>query len=217
MTFSFWGARFSKVRTHAPLNTKNAHFHPSWCSYSPGNVLPLQSILCWIYVHRSLEHRDHVLGLLSRSLWLSRRRPCLCNSTVSPRPRAVKHALNHPRNPSQSTADCRRPFATISICISSQTVMTWQRKIRGFVLMFGPPLSKCVFTLKFSNCLAIIHYSSYKQTAFRLDDYDYQGIVYNIWELVCSFKIWIVQSDNFFLFWSRGFFPETFLHTRQGK
>lgn len=53
-----------------------------FCSRAVFIVVRNTGIMCWGY-----------------SLSLSLRRPCLCNSTVSPRPRAVKHTLNHPRNP----------------------------------------------------------------------------------------------------------------------
>lgn len=46
-----------------------------------------------------IEVRNTGIMCWGYSLSLSLRRPCLCNSTVSPRPRAVKHTLNHPCNP----------------------------------------------------------------------------------------------------------------------
>lgn len=46
--------------------------------------------------------------------------------------------------------------ATISICISSLTVMTWQRKIRKFVMIFSSPIKKKVFTVKFVHCMDAI-------------------------------------------------------------
>lgn len=46
-----------------------------------------------------IEARNTGIMCSGYFLSLSPRWPCLCNSAVSPRPRAVKHTLNHPRNP----------------------------------------------------------------------------------------------------------------------
>lgn len=93
-------------------------------------------------------------GIMCWGYSLSLRRPCLCNITVSPRPRAVKHTLNHPCNPcSQQRTVTARCYNLNLYFVADWDDLTEKNKRICLDLQLYPS-RKLVCTLKFSNHMA---------------------------------------------------------------
>lgn len=126
-----------KLKKRINVGLSITFFCCSWWCCSLKNVLLflkiLDGIACvqscqelWDYLLRLLPLRDDLV-FVSVVLALG-----------------LRHSNTYSITPVTLTVNDKLPWpvTAISICISSRTVMTWQRKIRGFVFIFNSPLRK---------------------------------------------------------------------------